>query len=214
MLAFRPKRKSFSDIAAAALAVALASCSSSPKTKPELSTLVGKKVALIAVEGEETARRVAEVALVNQLVKSGDFDLLARQDVEKSRAALGVDTTSPVAIARGAGADLALVARVVRFETQERSGYSKEKINDSQLEAETGNGQTERLYKVRALDGDVAMELVFTDVATGEVRRAEAARKETVTVEDRARRESLPPRLRFLEKLTNEAFAEFFATHR
>lgn len=211
MPASRPKLKA---LAAAALAVALASCSSGPKTKPELSTLVGKKVALIAVEGEETARRVAEVALVNQLVKSGDFDLLARQEVEKSRAALGVDTTSPVEIARGAGADLALVARVVRFETQERSGYSKEKINDSQLEAETGDGRTERLYKVRALDGDVAMELVFTDVATGEVRRAEAARKETVTVEDRVRRESLPPRLRFLEKLTNEAFAEFFATYR
>lgn len=198
------------------LALALGSCSSGAKrTTPELGELEGRKVALVAVEGESSARKIVEVALINQLVEHGSFILVSKQDLEKAKALPNMDPADWKGAARKAGAELALKARVLRFDAKENTGYSKEKVKDSQLAEERGDdGETERLYKVHSLDGAVRVELEFTDLGTGDVRSAVAEETQTVVAEAKTSSAHLPPRLRFLEGLSNQAFHKFFEEYR
>ena len=203
---------SFSIAVAAAVALSLAGCSSAKKREPELSELEGRKVALVDVEGETTAKRIVEVALVNQLVKRGSFILINKKEVDKARALADVDPTDWKKVAERAGAELALKAKVLRFEAAEEQGYSKEKVYDSQLAAERGEdqGETERLYKVRSLNGVVAVELEFVDLRSGDVRSAVAESEQKVVADASREAAHLPPKLRFLEGISNVAFDQFF----
>jgi hypothetical protein len=185
-------------------------CSHAKKRTPELSKLQGKKIALVAVTGENTARRVAEVALINQLIQRGTFYLISKEDVDAARAAYSTDPSDWKGIARKAGADYAMIAKVLDFRTDENSGYSKEEVQDSQMKAETGEAKTERLYKVKSLVGNVKIELQFADLVSGEVRKAVVEKSKTVTADEREGGIHLPLRLRFLEDLCNEAFKDFF----
>jgi hypothetical protein len=215
---FLSKQSSQSKILGVLFCLFLAGCSGKKvRTTPELSKLEGKKVALVEVEGEETARNIVEVALVNQLVRTGYFELVSKQDLQAARVAVDVDSSNPIAVARKSGANYALIAKVLAFDANEKQGYSEEKVHDSQLEQETGNGETTRVYKVKRLDGHVAVELDFTDVRPkekGETRSAVAEKTEQVTAEAKTEAAHLPPRLRFLEKLSNEAFQEFFEKYK
>lgn len=44
----------------------------------------GKKVALVAIEGEATEIKIIEVALVNQLMAHGSFFLISKEDLTKA----------------------------------------------------------------------------------------------------------------------------------
>lgn len=192
------------------LFLTLFACSSTPKTTPELGKLRGKKVALVEIEGEQTSKAVVETALVNQLVSNGTFILVNKREVDAARAVAHQDPTDWKGIARGAGADLAMRVKVLKFHAEEKQGYSSEIIDDETLEAETGDGKTERLYKVRALEGSVLFEISFYDLEKLDLRTATAASQDRVIAESRTRAARLPPRLRFLEELSNKAFADFF----
>ncbi len=195
----------------ALLVGALAACSSAPKTTPELSRLEGRKVALVEVTGEATARAVFEVALVNQIREHGSFILVSKQDTERARQAPGTQISDWRGWAQAAGADLALRIEVRRFEAETHEGVSSETVTDSQLAAERGDdGKSERLVRVKSLDGAVSANLEFTDLKTGEVRRALAEKQDRKVAEERTSAMHLPPRLRFLEKLAQDALAEFF----
>jgi hypothetical protein len=205
----------------ALIGVSWTSCSSGPKrTTPELSKLEGKKVALVEVEAEPTARRIVEVALVNQLVKDGTFILVSKQDVDAARTQPKTDLLNPIDIARAAGADFALLARVLEFDATTREGYSKEVVEDSQLAEERGEKErmTERLYKVKSLTGKVRVEMTFlpaaADADLSDRRTAVAEADQVVTAEAKTSAARLPPKMRFLEELTNQAFAKFFETYR
>jgi hypothetical protein len=195
-----------------------ASCSSAPrKTTPELSKLEGRRVALVEIQGEATARRIAEVALINQLTRHGSFILVSKQDVEAARARPNQDPRDWQGLAREAGAEVALRMDVLQFDADTREGISTEQVQDSQLKAEQGgDGTTERVYKVRSLDGHVRFELEFADLAVSapgaapEVRKGVAEAQERVVEEARTGAAHLPPKLRFLEKISNQAFADFF----
>jgi hypothetical protein len=204
-----------------AFALGAAGCSSARKKTPELSEMLGKPVALISVEGEQTARSVTEVALVNQLIKHGSFELVSKQDVEKARQAPDQDPTDWIGIARRAGAEYGLRAKVLEFDATERQGYSSEQKEDPRLEQDMGSlmkkGQkTERVYKVKSLTGKVRVQLEFakTDPKDPDLRTAVAEAEDSVTVEAKTEAAHLPPRLRFLEKLENEAFAKFFEQYK
>lgn len=193
------------------LAVAGGACSSaSKKTAPELAQMVGKKVALVDVQGEKTARQAVEVALINQLTQRGTFIILPKQEVEAARVQFQQDPSNWKGVAQRAGADFALKARVLEFKSDEHVGYSKETINDSQMEAETGEGKTERLYKVKSLTGSVRVELQFADVATGDTRVGVSEKQGEAVADERNGAAHLPPRLGFLTGLLEKAFHDFF----
>ncbi|HUP58203.1 MAG TPA: hypothetical protein VM598_12170 [Bdellovibrionota bacterium] len=185
-------------------------CSTAKKTTPELSEMRGKKVALVEIDGETTARRVVEVALINQLLKRGSFEIVSKQDLERARQDYRENPADWQGIGRRCGADYAIRAKVLEFDADERTGYSKEKVEDSQLEAETGNAETERLYKVKSLEGKVRVQMDFAKLAEQDLRSGIAEHSDKVVVEARTKRAELPPRLRFLETVSNEAFRKFF----
>ena len=179
---------------------------------PELSSLEGKKVALVGVDGEETARKVVEVALINQLSLRGTFILVSQEDLETAKASPAQDPTDWKGLAKRAGADFALRAKVLNFDADERQGYSEETVEDSVIAEEQGeeNAKTTHLYKVKSLTGHVKVQLDFTDVKSSETRSAVAEAKDITTEEGKTQAAHLPPRLRYLENLSNQAFAKFF----
>lgn len=186
-------------------------CASTRKTTPELALLEGKRVALMDIEGEPTARKIVEVALVNQLVKRGTFILVSKKDVKKARTEAHIDPRDDRRVADAVQASHTLRAKVLTLDADEIKGFNTETVVDSQLAEERGDdGKAERVYPVKALDGKVRIELRFLEVATGDERKAVAEFQRRV--EKAANREAihLPPKLRFLEELSNEAFQEFF----
>lgn len=188
----------------------VSACSTAKRKTPELSDFIGKSVALVEIEGEASERAVVEVALVNQLVKHGSFILVNKREVEAAKAAHDSDTTNWLEIARKAKAEVALKARVLQFEGDTQEGYSRETIQDSQLEAERGDGRDERVYKVKSLRGKVAIELTFHRLDNQDERSGVAEAQGEVIEEARIKAARLPPKMRYLEKLANQAFAEFF----
>jgi hypothetical protein len=175
-----------------------------------LAKLEGKKIALVDVTGPDTARSVVEVALINQLAARGTFILVSKQDVDAARKAFDQDPTDLVGLAKRAGADFALQANVIQFDADTHVGYSEQEVEDSQLKEETGNGKTQQVYKVQQMDGHVAVELFFTDVNSREVSSGVAEASGRATSEAKTEAAHLPPKLRFLEKISNDAFHKFF----
>lgn len=172
----------------------------------------GKKVALVKIEGESSAKAIVEVALVNQILKRGTFILVPKNEVRKARDSHAIDPMDWKSIARSSGAEIALRARVQHFEAEEHEGYSAIEEFDSRLAAERGEaeGHTQRMIKVKSLTGKVAVMLEFTDLGNLETTSALAFSEDKVISEARNSAAHLPPRLRFLENLTNEAFRQFF----
>jgi hypothetical protein len=221
--ACKPSAKRLAQVLAASLALVttsfcLGGCSHAKKKIPELSELEGKKVALIEVDGEATARSITEVALINQLMKHGSFDIVSKQDVDAARTAPEQDPTDWRGIGRRAGADYALKAKILEFTSEEHEGYSSEEVEDSQLAAEMGESarKTQHLYKVKSLTGKVRVQLDFarTDVKDADLRSGVAESEDKVTAEAKTEAAHLPPRLRFLEKIENEAFRKFFEQYK
>ncbi len=196
--------------------ITLAACSSVPK-KPvlKLSELEGKKVALVDVEGELTARSVVEVALVNQLVKRGTFFLVPKKDVEAAKSAPQQDPTDWQGVAKRSQADVALRAFVKTFRAETQDTYSKEVVLDSQYAEEQGNdGKMERVIPVKTLNGEVRVELEWTQLANNETVSGTAEARKSIQGQAKDTAIHLPPRLRFLEDLSNEAFSLFFDHYR
>jgi len=192
-------------------------CASAPKpgSPPVLSDYEGKKVALIDIDGEASGRAVVEVALINELIKRGTFILVPKNEVDQARNAPDVDPTDWRAIAERAGSDIALRARIARFDAETKEGYSAEEVYDSQLAKERGKkeGKTNRLFKVKSMKGVVEVELEFADARSktdASFRKGTAAHEETVSADAKSGSIHLPPKLRFLEGLARQAFRKFF----
>ncbi|MBY0470843.1 hypothetical protein K2X30_06695 [bacterium] len=186
-------------------------CASAKKTTPELSKLEGKKIALVEIQGENTPKSIVEVALINQLVKRGTFILISKQDVQAARNDSSIAATDWKGIARKAGAEFALKAKVLKFDADTREGYSKQEVYDSVIEEEQGgDGKVQRLYKEKSLTGHVQVELEFSDLSQDDTRVAIAEEEQVVKAEGKTGGIHLPPKLRFMETITNEAFRKFF----
>ena len=192
------------------LAVIVASCASAKKKTPELSEMEGKKVALVSVEGEDTARKVVEVALVNQLVQHGSFILVGKQEIQKAQDSHDYKPGDWKDLTKRVGADYALRAKILAFDADIHEGYDKAETEDSQLEAETGNGKTEQVYKVKVMDANIRVQLDFIRMFDDATRSGVAEGQDFVRAEAKSEAIHLPPKLRFLETLANKAFKEFF----
>ena len=197
--------------------ICVSGCSSSSKTRStekasSLNPLHGKRVALVEIQGEETPRRIAEVALINQLARRGTFFLVPKNELDQLRAAPDLDPNDTLTLAKRAHADYQLRIEVNDFQAPIREGYSTQIVKDSQIAAEMGtDGSTEQVYKVKSLEGSVRFQLHFTDTATGVTTSGTAAVQKRVEADAQKQAIHLPPQLRFLEELTNQAFNEYFA---
>lgn len=193
----------------------LAGCSSTPKTKPEISRLLGKRVALVEVRGEDTARRSVEVALVNQLSREGNFILVSKQDWDAAKRSSETAAADWKSWADAAKADWGLEVEVRQFRAEESEGYDREEVTDSQLAEERGDsGKDSRLVKVKSLNADVELEFVFTEVKSGDVRKATIQESSAYRKEASQSAIRMPPRLRVLEELTQKAVTKFFEQYR
>jgi hypothetical protein len=204
----------FRRLLALGLIVGLGGCSSAQK-KPEfkLGALSGKKVALVGIEAEPTARTMIEVALVNQLIERGSFILIPRQDVEAAKKAPEQDPTDWKGIAKAAGADVALRAVVHQFDSTLKEGYSTEWVYDSQIAAEQGtDGKVEQTFPVKSLTTTVEVELLWTDLKQTPNATLSTTAEASETVVENARKSAihLPPKLRMLETITARAFKRLF----
>ncbi|MGZ3688030.1 MAG: hypothetical protein ACXWPM_03620 [Bdellovibrionota bacterium] len=197
------------------VALTAVACSHAKKKTPELNSMLGKRVALVDVDGEETPKKIVEVALINQLVQKGTFELISKQDVDAARNVPEQDPRDWKGIARRAGAELALRAKVLTFDGTENEGYSAIEEEDSQLAAEGGEEarKTQRVVKVKSLTGHVKVDLMFTDLLTGETKTGTAEAEDRVVEDARNEAIHLPPKLRYLEQLSNKAFKDFFESY-
>jgi hypothetical protein len=205
------------------LAITCAACTSSTKVqtqtisqnlRPELSAMEGKKVALVAVEGDDTSKKVIEVALVNVLVQRGTFILIPKSEIDAIRALPEQNPLDWSGIAQKAGADFALRAQVLEFSAETRQGYSTEEVNDSQIAAEQGtDGKTEQVFPVQKLEGKVRVSLEFKDLKTSLTSTAIAEAQDQIEANAKTSAIHLPPKLRYLENLTNKAFRDFFVQY-
>jgi len=211
-------KKFFLVTAAFALGLGLvtSSCTSAKKTEPELGKLSESRIALVEIEGEDTARRVAEVALINEIQRRGTFELVSKEDVQKARQRPDTDPSDWRAIARATGAQAALRIKVIRFEATVESGYSKDVVEDSELNAEQGRkgAKSSRLVKIKRLTGNVAYDVEFAlgleKAGTTDSRHAVTKAEGTEEQPEAVAAARLTPRLRFLESLTGQAFQKFF----
>jgi hypothetical protein len=209
---------------ATALSFGFGCSSRPPRTTPKLSELEGKRIALVEVGAEPTQRAMIEVALVNQLQSEGTFELIAKEEIQKAKAAPDVDTTDLQALGRSVGADYLLQIEVLALEATERSGVDRITVEDSQLAEEQGEDarQTTRLVKVKSLTGKVSLKIRFTPVrplgapATPltEPREAVATQEDRVTAREEKTAIRLPGRIRFLETLIQKAFSDFFKQYK
>ncbi len=192
----------------------LMACSSSPKklfNQPILSELQGKKIALVSIEGEPTAQKIIEVALVNQLIQRGSFILVAKPEIEAARSAPEQNPLDWKGIAKKVGADYALQIQVLQFNSSIHSGYSSREMIDTQLADEQGtDGKTDQVFQVKTLEGQVRFSLNFTNLINNDFRIALAQAQNKVLQSAETSSIHLPPKLRFLEDLSNQAFKQFF----
>ena len=197
----------------------LAGCSSSQKKNSSddvapiaLSQLHGKKIVLSEIHGESTAKKIIEVALVNQLVKEGSFILLAKKEIEKLRHQYDTDTSDMEALAKQAGADYSLQIRVIEFEASFHEGHFIEEVEDSQYEEEQGNSEKlKKTFQIKTLEGRVKAKLEFRPLKEGDKTLSGTAQAyEKIEKNNKKEAIQFPPKLGFLENLTNKAFRDFF----
>lgn len=195
--------------------ISLTACSTASK-KPvlRLSELEGKKVALVEIEAEKTARSIVEVALVNQLTKRGTFYLVPKKDLEQIRTDTQSDPSDWRGLAKQVSADFALRAFVKKFKAETENSSTRETVYDSQYAEEQGNdGKMERVVPVKTLHGEVEVDLEWTQLTGNQTITEKAQASQIVEEKGGTSAIHLPPRMRFLEELTNRAFGQFFEKH-
>ncbi len=191
--------------------LAAAGCSSAKKKVPELSELLGKKIALIEIDGEATARTTVEVALANEIARRGTFILIPKLDLQKARVLPHVDPTDPRSIGKAAGADWAMKVSVKSWDSTETEGYDAiEEEEDSLLKKETGSGKSSRLAKVKLLKTTVEIEVELIEVDSDDVRKGTAREESSHRAVGTEGRPKTPWKLSELEKVAGRAFRAFF----
>ncbi len=189
------------------------SCASvKKKNTPEFSKLFGKKVALVEMQGEATARKIVEVALVNQLVKKGTFQLISKQEVENARAAADLKATDYIELAKRVSADYALSIEIKNFDAVTREHYDSIEEEDSQLTEERGKDEakTKRYFKVKMLDAHVLIQFEFVGTQDHDLQTGVAEATDHAEASAQKEAAHLPSHLSFMEKVTQKAIRDFF----
>lgn len=182
-----------------------------PATTLHRDELVGKKVAIANVDGPKEARKHVEVALINEVIDQGRFEVLDRTSV---REALSVypHHSDWKRLGDHLKADFILNVKVIHFTVKEREGFDAVEEEDSLLTEESGASEAirgRRYVKVKGNAGHVRLKMTFFDVGQNKILHdgyGEAL--ETVNSRDNPK----GGKMALLEKLTEKAVRNFFET--
>ena len=181
------------------------------KVKERLSQkdLRSKVVALIGVDGAKEAALQTEIAIVNQVIEKGTFQIIDRAAVQAALVGHPADGDW-VALGHELNADYVLRLTVVEFKAETRQGYDVNEEEDSLLSTEnrTPRKQKWKHYsKVKSQEGYVKLRVEFFDVATHEMAQSEATEARRIF---NSRDGEIPRKLKMLEELTAQAVATYF----
>lgn len=171
--------------------------------------LQGKRVALADIKGGNESKSHVEVALINEILDQGRFEIIDRKTVKDAQATYPTEGDWK-RLGEKVGADYVLAVRIVEFKIDEHQGYDKVEEEDSVLTEESGASKPvigKRYQKIKAYEGNVKLDMKLFDVAQDKIAyqgRGEA--KELMSSRDK----SLPRKMQLLESLTHKAVNDYF----
>ncbi|MEW6057877.1 MAG: hypothetical protein AB1540_14815 [Bdellovibrionota bacterium] len=185
-------------------------CAHKKKAEPvTLKRLQSKRVALVEIRGESESKKHVEAAILNEILDHGRFEIVDRNSV------LDAQVTYPhesdwQRLGQKVGADYVMSVRVLDFSAKDRQGFDKIEEEDSVLTEESGSKEPvigTRYQKVRAIEGNVKLQIVFFDVAQNAVlHQGMGSAKEVRNSRDKTSFRKMD----MLDKLSREAIANFF----
>lgn len=173
-------------------------------------------MALAEIKGGVESRNHIEVALVNEIIDRGRFEIVDRTTVQKALATYPTEADWQ-GLGQKIGADYILAFRVDSFDVNERQGYDKVEEEDSALAEELGTDEAvaTRYVKVKSYQGNVTLQGRFFDVAfdrvsyEGKGMATEAIASNDLSTKKGARSE-MPRKMQLLEGLSQKAVRDFF----
>lgn len=165
-------------------------------------------MALAEVRGGPESKSHVEVALVNEIIDQGRFEIIDRTSVQEALVSYP-DRSDWKRLGGYLKADYILAFKVSEFAVKEKEGYDRVEEEDPSLEAETGNAKTSRYTKVKGRQGTVSLQGTVFNVVEGRVSydgMGTAAEDMRVTEGNF----SAPGKMQLLEKLTKRAIRDFF----
>jgi hypothetical protein len=171
--------------------------------------LRGKRVALADVRGAGESKTHVEVALVNEVIENGRFEIVDRATVQSALAEHPTDADWQ-ALGKAVGADYVLSVNVSEFNVAERSGLDRVEYEDSVLAEERGERkpvQATRYSRVKSLEGSVKLSALLFDVSENIIVH-QGFGSATKTANSRERK--VPGKMALLEELSARAMRDFF----
>lgn len=174
-----------------------------------LDSLQNKRVALAEVKGSAESRSHVEVAVINEIIDQGRFQIVDRTSVQEALATYPTESDWQ-GLGKKVGADYVLGIRIVDFSVKERQGYDKVQEEDPVLEEESGEHKKiigTRYEKVKSNTGSVKLSCSFFDVRTNAITyQGIGAAEETSNSRDK----DFATTMKLLEKLSRRAISDFF----
>jgi hypothetical protein len=190
------------------VAAFMGACASKKSVPERPADLRDKRVALTEISGSADVRQLVEVALVNELLENGRFEIVDRP----STLALLAEYPTPQqwpALARKLDAQLYLTITARHSAVSVRTGFDEIEESDSVLAEEHREpGKKARRYqRVRGKAANVELVFRFFDSSSGALLIEGIGQSSR---EANSREGPLPGSLSLLESLVSEAVRSFF----
>ncbi len=191
------------------LVVCSAGCAKKKAETLNLRMLESKKVAVAEITGDEKSAKMVEIALVNEIIEQGRFQIVDRTTVKEALVTYPAENDR-VRLGKKVGADYVLSVAIQEFKVTDRSGLDQVEEEDSQMTEEWKSSdpiKTKSYVKVKGREGIVRLMFKFLDVEKDEVIfKGIGSGRETVN----SREQTIPGQLKLLEGLSNRAVRDFF----
>lgn len=185
-------------------------CGHKKDLKPfQTQQLQSKQIALAEIRGAAGAKKQVEVALVNEIIEEGRFQIVDRATVQEALTAYPHESDWQ-RLGQKVGADYVMSLEIAEYGVRERQGHDKVEEDDSQLAADYGTTKpmkATRYVKVKSFEGFVKVNGLFFDVAENAIVYKGAGTASRV----QSSRGAAPlGKLRLLEDLSAKAIRNFF----
>lgn len=171
--------------------------------------LQSKRVALAEIKSAAQSKTQVEVAIINEILEHGRFEIVDRTSVQEALVTYPTQTDWK-RLGEKLDADYIMSVRVAEFKVDERHGYDVTEEEDSVLAEEAGQSKpikTKNYYKVKSYTGFVRLLIVLFDVKRDAIAyQGSGESNQTVNSRDM----NMPGKMKLLETLTHKAVTDFF----